>query len=388
MEPTSPMSPSPNLKRSTSFREFVTRVGPSYGDLVEKATNDVFPFASTILDCVLFFHNTLALTVYFLFVSESLERISFWPANSKHLGEPYAHVVTILWTALVGCWLSTWPTIGRLARLANSSPAVLWLMMFSIWMECPFGPFPIHREDIRPHVELREPLAAAFADDWVRRSPAVLCIVVFASFWHTNCVAVAREFHDATPTRLLALSFTSSSLLGLLYYLIAWGGYITWGERLLHAPNIVSLYSPENPAFICVRAGLAFSLSIAIPLNVFPIRESVQNMRPFDKMPKALRRILLGTDPRTRANREHEILGVILVLIPMTLSLCFSNVVQLITFLGGSLVSLLMIVFPCIVFRLVAPPDCRIWFWFVLLAGGAVAMFLVLASWGWIGDSA
>lgn len=40
-------------------------------------------------------------------------------------------------------------------------------------MECPFGPFPIHREDIRPHVELREPLAAAFADDWVRRSPAV-----------------------------------------------------------------------------------------------------------------------------------------------------------------------------------------------------------------------
>ena len=158
MEPTSPMSPSPNLKRSTSFREFVTRVGPSYGDLVEKATNDVFPFASTILDCVLFFHNTLALTVYFLFVSESLERISFWPANSKHLGEPYAHVVTILWTALVGCWLSTWPTIGRLARraclrlfglqfeseliqhwccfacvmtcrLANSSPAVLWLMM-------------------------------------------------------------------------------------------------------------------------------------------------------------------------------------------------------------------------------------------------------------------
>lgn len=119
-EPGSPSSMSPSIRRSTSFRDFVTRVGPSYGDLVEQATPEL-PWVSSILDCVLFLHNTLALTVYFLFVSESLERVRFWPLN--YLGEPYSHVSTILCVALVGCYLSTHPTVGGLAWCAIASRA-------------------------------------------------------------------------------------------------------------------------------------------------------------------------------------------------------------------------------------------------------------------------
>ena len=133
IEPSSPMAPSPNLKRSSSFRDFVVRTGPSYGDLVEQASKE-YPWVSTILDCVLFLHNTLALTVYFLFVSESLERISFWPLND--LGEPYSHNLTIVCTAVLGCWLSTWPTVGALARLGEDQviPFIL-----AAWVPLAFG---------------------------------------------------------------------------------------------------------------------------------------------------------------------------------------------------------------------------------------------------------
>lgn len=111
----SPVSPS--IRRTSSYKDLVTRVGPSYGDLVERATPNC-PFVSTILDCVLFLHNTLVLTVYFLFVSESYERLGWiWPIN--RLGEPYTHIVTILWTASWGCFLSTLPTVGGLARLGK-----------------------------------------------------------------------------------------------------------------------------------------------------------------------------------------------------------------------------------------------------------------------------
>ena len=75
----SPVSPS---RRVSSYKDLVTRVGPSYGDLVERATPNC-PFVSTILDCVLFLHNTLALTVYFLFVSESYERLGWIMANQS-----------------------------------------------------------------------------------------------------------------------------------------------------------------------------------------------------------------------------------------------------------------------------------------------------------------
>ena len=161
-------------------------------------------------------------------------------------------------------------------------------------------------------------------------------------------------------------------MLGALYYFIAFGGYYTWGQKLLAAPNIVSLYAQDDVLFILVRIFLSFSLSIAIPLNVFPIRESVQNLRLFDKMPKVLRRCLLGTDRAKMHIREHEIF-----------SLMFQNVVQLITILGGSLVSLLMLVFPCIVFRMFSPH--RILSWVVLIMGFGLSGFLASASWGLIG---
>ena len=210
---------------------------------------------------------------------------------------------------------------------------------------------------------------------------------VFASFWHTNCVAIAREFNNPTKVRLFALSFTSAFLLGLLYYFLAFGGYFTFGARLLTAPNIVTLYGQEDPFFTAVRLGLAFSLTIAIPLNVFPIRESVENMQLFRKLPFGLRRRLLGpaTDPKKQAAREHEIVGVTLVLIPMFLSLTFRNVVQLITILGGSLVSLMMIVFPCIVLRMLLPSYLILW-WVTLIGGISFASFLALASWGFVGE--
>lgn len=368
----SPMTPS--IRRSTSFRDFVTKVGPSYGDLVERATPEC-PWVSSTLDCVLFLHNTLALTVYFLFVSESYERLGWmWPLN--RFGEPYTHVLTIFWTAFWGCLLSTLPTVGALARWANASPFVLWLMMGSIWFEWLFN---WHEQD-----EQQEP--ETYVEDWLERSPSVLCIAVFASFWHTNCVAIAREFQNPTKLRLCVLSFASAFLLGLLYYFLAVGGYFTFGAKLLTAPNIVTLYGQADPFFIAVRLGLAFSLTIAIPLNVFPIRESVENMQLFRKLPTGIRRRLLGpaTDPKMQATREHEIVGVTLVLIPMILSLCFRNVVQLITILGGSLVSLMMIVFPCIVFRMICPSSL-LW-WTTLMIGISFATFLALASWGFVGE--
>lgn len=126
----SPMSPNaPNIRRSTSFRDFVTRVGPSYGDLVERASPS-YPWVSSILDCVLFLHNTLALTVYFLFVSESYERLG-WPIN--YFGEPYTHVLTIVWTAFWGCLLSTLPTVGALARLMGGNIRYLKTKMMHLF---------------------------------------------------------------------------------------------------------------------------------------------------------------------------------------------------------------------------------------------------------------
>ncbi|CAJ1403591.1 unnamed protein product [Effrenium voratum] len=330
-EPVSPSS-SPHIHRSSSWRDMAEpepkRIGPSYADLLEAASPECPETIATLMDVVLLCHNQLALVVYHLFVAQSLEPF----LNHR--------ICIILGTGSLGCYLSTSPTVTSLSRLANISPFVLVFLMCAI------------AGDYVWNGAGRDVDIAAVHD--LEKAPAAICISVFAFFWHTNCVAVVRELRHPTPPRLCALAYGSAFTLGLLYFLLALAGYASWGPQLLRVPTILSMYSLSSLAFDVARVLLAISLAIAIPLNVYPIRESVQNL-----LERFLwkRRRLTFLQPYC----QHKTLGCLLVMIPMFTSIFFDNVVQVITIIGGSLVSLMMIPFPSLVFRLAFPNYPLIW---------------------------
>mmetsp|Transcript_7608 Transcript_7608/g.17472 ORF Transcript_7608/g.17472 Transcript_7608/m.17472 type:complete len:493 (+) Transcript_7608:63-1541(+) len=353
-------------RRSTSFYDYKDikgkkgktappLPGPSYADLVSMASA---PMWMTVLDLVLLVHQQLALTVYFLFISQFIAKL---PLPHPFSALPPAYTIPVI--ALLATPLAQLDSVGGLARLASISPAVLFLMMISI----------VYRWHVpEPHMVKDEgpghPDAHAF--------PAVFCIAVFSFMWHTNCVTVARELKDPSPSRCLLVVLTATTVLLVAYIAVAYFGYLTFGQKLCSVPTIMMLYEVHDTPFMLVRFGLSISLFVAIPLNVYPVRESVLSLlKPSPTQPSALYQ---------KAMTHQGALSAVLVCIPAVAAYLFQDVVtQIITCIGGSLVSLLMIGFPVvIVSRLVMREQVVFW---LQLPAIFIVLFLMLASLGLVG---
>ena len=195
---------------------------------------------------------------------------------------------------------------------------------------------------------------------------------VFSYMWHTNCVTVARELRDPSQFRCIFVVLMSTTILLFAYTTLAFFGYKTFGQELRKVPTIIMLYSASDPLFIAIRFSLSISLFVAIPLNVYPVRESVL----------AMIKTQCGQQAHDDALQYQDFLSAILVVVPALCAICFPYVTQIITILGGSLVSFLMIVFPVLIGQLVLPE----WLAYGLLAVTCpFVMFLIVASLGYCG---
>ena len=190
--------------------------------------------------------------------------------------------------------------------------------------------------------------------------------------WHTNCVTVARELRDPSQFRCCLVVFTSTTVLLVAYTSLAYFGYETFGQKLRSVPTIMMLYSPSDPLFMAVRFFLSISLFVAIPLNVYPVRESVLSLIKHNCSKQA----------HDRSVEYQGLLSVVLVMVPAFCAICFPYVTQIITVIGGTLVSFLMIVFPIFIGELVLP---MAWVRVFQLLTLAFVPQLIAASLGWYG---
>ncbi|OLP92536.1 putative protein phosphatase 2C 27 [Symbiodinium microadriaticum] len=351
-------------KRSTSVYDFKDRKsskqtarvveqahlpGPSYGDLLAMVWP---PSYMTLLDLVLLVHQLLALTVYFLFISEFMAKL---PLVSEC---PSPVVILIL--AVPASLLAQLESVGGLARLASISPFALLFMMFGVFYRYHYPDSGMAPSDF----STAEPDHEAI--------PSVMCVAVFSFMWHTNCVTVARELRDPSATRRLFVVLTATTVLLFAYTSLAYFGYETFGQELRKVPTIMMLYSGDDPIFMTVRVLLSCSLFVAIPLNVYPVRESILNQVRFHSS---------GACFEAAIQRQNYI-SICLVFVPAILAIVIPSVTAIITVIGGSLVTFLMIVFPVFISELVLPETAVLLLKFLALL---VVPSLVAASFKLIG---
>ncbi|CAE7746433.1 SLC38A6 [Symbiodinium necroappetens] len=351
-------------KRSTSVYDFKDRKsskqtarvveqahlpGPSYGDLLAMVWP---PSYMTLLDLVLLVHQLLALTVYFLFISEFMAKL---PLVSEC---PSPVVILIL--AVPASLLAQLESVGGLARLASISPFALLFMMFGVFYRYHYPDSGMAPSDF----STAEPDHEAI--------PSVMCVAVFSFMWHTNCVTVARELRDPSATCRLFVVLTATTVLLFAYTSLAYFGYETFGQELRKVPTIMMLYSGDDPIFMTVRVLLSCSLFVAIPLNVYPVRESILNQVRFHSS---------GACFEAAIQRQNYI-SICLVFVPAILAIVIPSVTEIITVIGGSLVTFLMIVFPVFISELVLPETAVLLLKFLALL---VVPSLVAASFKLIG---
>lgn len=333
--------------------------GPSYGDLLASATKPVQlviesaeskqPLACLVLDIVLMLYGLGAVVTYFLFLSNFVQQLPFWPHQIHS-------TATII---LVACFvfpLTLFESVGRLARFASMGIIALSIMVLGIWIRLPHA------------AQERSSPLEAFGD--MSRFPAVLCICIYAFMWHTNCVTVARELYNPTPFRCAAVSFGSTTLLCIVYGIIAAGGFVSWGTALEHSSSIVDMYSKDDPLFIIIRIALSGALLIASPVNLYPVRESLVGL-----MRRCAPGFKLGF--RARVGLSAILVGTITII-----AIIFPQVVAVITLLGGTLAACLMFVFPAMIAKIIFGKGPRVG---ICALNFGIATFLVLSALGFIG---
>jgi len=320
---------------------------PSYADLLGLAMPS---WTSALLDVVLICYGAGSIVAYLLFLSGFVHKLGFFP----HWLGSNSRIMLMVCLVLPN---TAYQSVGALSRLAVIGIIALVLMTIGILIKAPEAMKESHGAPFE-----------AFAD--IDRLPAVTCICVFAFMWHTNCVCVARELRNPTPWRCAIVSLGGSVLLFLVYFGIAFGGYASWGETVFHQQSVVEMYPEDDTTFFLVRVILCASLLISTPLNVYPIRESMIG-------------VVQRAKPSYRPTRTHKVLwGGGLVLGAAVTAIVFPDVIKVIQFLGGTMGSLIMIVWPACIAKLVFS---RTTYLTVVVASLAMASFLTAAALGLIG---
>ena len=99
-----------------------------------------------------------------------------------------------------------------------------------------------------------------------------LSIIVFAYTAHAQAIGIANEVREYSQRKMDLISGASIAICGLLYVLIGFAGYRTFGDAV--SSNLLESFPGRHPAVIVARLGFAALVSFSYPLMAKPARDS------------------------------------------------------------------------------------------------------------------
>lgn len=132
---------------------------------------------------------------------------------------------------------------------------------------------------------------------WSWDAIRTLPILVFAYTCAQNIMPVYHELHDSTVKRSSIVSFVSVSLSALVYLIVGFVGYSTFGTNV--EDNIIAMY-PDHNLFVCLGKLSVVCLTLtSYPMQLHPSRASIYNL---------LAHIRVHPDPATLPQEQLSLL--------------------------------------------------------------------------------
>jgi amino acid permease len=181
-------------------------------------------------------------------------------------------------------------------------------------------------------------------------------ITVSSFICHTNVVAVAGELVQPTERRADKIALRSALVQLILYLVIAVCGYLSFRQGIQQ--NFLKGYPDDDKLIASCRVLLSFTIFFGIPMNTNPTAKAIVNLWESLKSRKADTLLPSTPSDRTDPMRKLRIIsGVIVLIIGAIISLQVPGIADVIGILGGSLGTLIMLVFPAIIFSKVYRDD-------------------------------
>ncbi|KAF4669175.1 hypothetical protein FOL47_002656 [Perkinsus chesapeaki] len=320
----------------------------SYGSLLGYCAGK---WVAPVLDVVLFFYGMGAVIAYFILLGD------FLPALFQSIGVTSASRTI----CMVGAAIFAVPFVlpRRLSALQYVSPVATFslvltavITMIKARTEATFLPpeAPINL------ALFGWPLLKAFT------------ITLFAYICHMNVVPVAGELVDPTPARVLKVTSRVAFVQLLFYIVIGVSGYLSFSQ-LTHQ-NYITNYPAGDILISLCRLALSCSLLFSLPINTNPTAKAAvhffQSMREIladsrdDQLLPTRRRVMSSVNEETSGAKALRIFFSFLVLLAtLTVGILVPGVADVVSLLGGSLGTIIMIVCPVYIFVTIMNVDSK-----------------------------
>ncbi|KAF4743792.1 hypothetical protein FOZ63_028157 [Perkinsus olseni] len=308
----------------------------SYGSLLGSCCGR---WAAALMDVIMFFYGMGTMTAYLILEGDFLPALFAW------IGVSISRTFCIILVAVVAIPLVLPEKLSVLRHVTPISTAALIFTAICTLIEAP-GRAEILPEDLRISL-------ASFG--W----PLLKCLTItlFAYICHTNVVPVANELVDPTPKRCFQVSFRVATLQLGFYVLIGVSGYLSF-LGTTHQ-NYITNYSHDDVLINLCRLALALSLMCSIPINTNPTARAAVHFISSMKEMTSRRHPLLGRRDRLPSALRSESRGekvlrisisLALLVVTLTIAILVPGIADVVSLLGGSLGTLLLVTCPCIIF--------------------------------------
>jgi amino acid permease len=174
-------------------------------------------------------------------------------------------------------------------------------------------------------------------------------IVISSFICHTNVVAVAGELVDPSERRSTKVALRAALVQLVLYLVISVCGYASFGRTI--AQNFIKNYPEDDPLITVCRILLSLTIFFGLPINTNPTAKALVSLLSPGKRGPLIEPLLPPITPRTTDNYLRIGLGISVLITGAVVSLYVPGVADVISVLGGSLGTLIMLVFPAMIYK-------------------------------------
>jgi len=179
-------------------------------------------------------------------------------------------------------------------------------------------------------------------------------IIVSSFICHTNVVTVAGELTEPSERRSTKIAFRAAAVQVVFYLLIAVCGYLSFGSSV--AQNFITNYPSDDVYITLCRIMLSITIFFGIPINTNPTAKAVVNLIRLTSYDSPLGTPLLPSTPSENSIGDMSrflriLVSIIVVILGGIISLFVPGIADVIGLLGGSFGTLIMLVFPAVIYE-------------------------------------
>lgn len=303
----------------------------SYGALLSHATS---PLAGPILDVVIVLYGSGVVIAYYVFLGD------FVPSLAKSIGLTWLEDRT---TSLMICCLCALPFAlpRKLSALQYISPvSTIALILTALVAVIRIPSMSANLTPLESHYDI-----ALFG------LPLLKCftISVFSFICHMNVVSVAGELLHPTAMRASKIAFRSAITQLIFYIVIGISGYVSFGQTVHQ--NFMTNYSPDDHLIVMCRFLLTLTIFFALPINTNPTANAfVHLISPAQPEQASIEEPLVGGEPEEVLRKTRMATGIYVLIQGMVVAIYAPGVADVISVLGGSFGTLIMLVCPSIIY--------------------------------------